>query len=56
MQARYMFIHDALEELITCGETYISAPELRDVINSLNKVNPSTPAHDTYFEEQFQVL
>ena len=50
-----MFIHDALEELITCGETSISAPELRDVITSLSKVNPSTPAHITYFEEQFQV-
>ena len=52
-QAQYIFIHDALEELITCGETSIQAQELRTALNLLHKVNPNTAT--TGFEEQFQV-
>ena len=52
-QAQYMFIHDALEELITCGETSIQASHLRERINTLNEVDPNTAA--TGFEEQFAV-
>lgn len=49
-----MFIHDALEELITCGETAIRAPELRSAINALSTVDPDTA--NTAFEDQFKVL
>lgn len=48
-----MFIHDALDELITCGETAIRAPDLRAAINTLNEVNPKNAM--TKFEEQFKV-
>ena len=48
-----MFIHDALEELITCGETSIQAPQLREAINALTMVDPNTAV--TGFEEQFNV-
>ena len=48
-----MFIHDALEELITCGETSIQAQELRTTLNQLHRVDPNTAT--TGFEEQFKV-
>ena len=48
-----MFIHDALEELITCGDTSIGAPSMRDAINSLNRVDPESAT--TGFEDQFKV-
>ena len=47
-----MFIHDALKELILCGETEILAPNLRIVINKLSRMTDGT----TGFEKQFQVL
>ncbi len=52
-QAQYIFIHDALDEQITCGETSIQAQELRTTLNHLHKVDPNTAT--TGFEEQFQV-
>ena len=36
-QLQYVFIHDALNELITCGETDIAANSLRIVVNRLSK-------------------
>ena len=48
-----MFIHDALDELITCGQTAIQAPELREELILLNKVDPMNMM--TGFEQQFQV-
>lgn len=48
-----MFIHDALEELITCGETSIQAQELRTALSHLHRVDPNTAT--TQFEEQFRV-
>ena len=53
MQAQYIFIHDALDELITCGETDISAAGLRVKVNRLRKVVPGKGI--TGFAEQFQV-
>ncbi len=48
-----MFIHDALDELITCGDTSVETPYLREVINTLNVFNPHTT--NTGFEDQFEV-
>ena len=48
-----MFIHDALEELITCGETDISATNLRMKVNKLYKIIPGKAISG--FEEQFNV-
>ena len=53
IQAQYIFIHDALEELITCGETDIKAAGLRVKVNRLRKTIPGKGI--TGFAEQFQV-
>ena len=53
MQPQYIFIHDALDELITCGETDISAAGLRVKVNRLKKTIPGKGI--TGFAEQFQV-
>ena len=50
-QAQYNFIHDALNELILCGDTEITAPNLRIVINRLNK----TKDGETGYSKQFNV-
>ena len=52
-QAQYIFIHDALEELITCGNTEISAVDLRIAMNRLKNNAPGT--YITQFQQQFEV-
>lgn len=52
-QAQYIFIHDALEELITCGDTSFNVQSMRVKVNRMGKVNPETEL--TGFQEQFQV-
>ena len=47
-----MFIHDALKELILCGETEILAPNLGIAINKLSKIKDDCSG----FELQFQVI
>ena len=53
LQPQYVFIHDALCELITCGETDVAAPALKVKIQRLSKVIPGKGV--TGFQEQFQV-
>ena len=53
MQPQYIFIHDALDELITCGETDILATGLTVKVNRLRKTIPGKGI--TGFAEQFQV-
>ena len=48
-----MFIHDALDELITCGETDIAAGNLRARVNKMHKIVPGK--NMSGFSEQFQV-
>ena len=48
-----MFIHDALCELIVCGDTEIAAPSLRMTINHLHKQAEGKMVSG--FEHQFQV-
>ena len=48
-----MFIHDALCDYITCGDTSVPAHELRVVIDTFEKVDQSTGR--TGFQEQFAV-
>ena len=52
MQAQYVFIHDALSELIICGDTEIGAANLRIAINRLCKPDKDKV---TKFQRQFQV-
>ena len=53
IQAQYVFIHDALDELITCGETDIPAAGLRVKVNHLKKTIPGSGI--TGFARQFKV-
>ena len=49
-----MFIHDALKELILCGETEILAPNLGIVINKLSKVKDGASGFELQFEVSYQ--
>ena len=48
-----MFIHDALRDYITCGDTSVPAHELKAAIATFMRVNKNTEM--TGFQEQFDV-
>ena len=48
-----MFIHDALCDYITCGDTSVPAHELKAAIDTLEKVDKDTGR--TGFQKQFGV-
>eukprot|EP00731_Ephydatia_muelleri_P019019 Em0011g1059a len=52
--AQYVFIHDALDEYITCGDTSISVTNLRVSINSLSKTKSGKTFNG--FQKQFSLL
>ena len=49
-----MFIHDAILESVTCGDTQISAADLRRQIQKMSSVAPGKTI--TEFQYQFQIL
>ena len=51
---QYVFIYDALDEYITCGDTAISVTNLRISINSLSKTKSGKTFNG--FQEQFSLL
>ncbi|KAL5486438.1 hypothetical protein EMCRGX_G018913 [Ephydatia muelleri] len=51
---QYVFLHDALDEYITCGETDVAVSNLRARMNKLRKHIPEKGI--TGFMEQFQLL
>ena len=53
LQSQYVFIHDAIDELITCGESEIAAANIRITINRLTAFGVGGM---TGFQQQFQVL
>ena len=53
LQAQYIFIHDAMSELVLCGETDIAAAEMRISINQMKR--NITGETITGFQKQFQV-
>ena len=55
IQEQYVFIHDAILESVTCGDTeiMISSANLRLVLQKMSKVNPKDNA--TSFQTQFKV-
>ena len=53
IQEQYVFIHDAILESVTCGDTEISSANLRLVLQKMSKVNPKDNA--TSFQTQFKV-
>ena len=52
-QVQYIFIHSALDELITCGDTEIAATNMRIVIGRLSRTLISH--YKTGFDEQIEV-
>ena len=53
LQAQYVFIHDALDELVTCGDTSIASHNLRMKIGNLGKIVAGKII--TGFQHQFEV-
>eukprot|EP00731_Ephydatia_muelleri_P019163 Em0011g1203a len=53
--AQYVFIHDALSDVIACGDTRLVASELRNRVNALHEVH-SQNGSSSGFEEQFELL
>ena len=51
-QDQYVFIHDALCDYITCGDTSVLAYELRTALHSLQKVDDMGQSG---FRRQFEV-
>ena len=51
-QDQYIFIHDAVLESVTCGDTQIVASNLRVIMRKMRDRNQSGK---TEFEQQFSV-
>ena len=49
-----MFIHDAILESITCGNTQVSAADLHRAVTKLKQRDPHTKL--TGYEQQYKVL
>ena len=41
-QAQYVFCHDAVQELVLCGDTSVAATDLRKHVFMLKEVDPAT--------------
>ena len=52
-QIQYVFIHNALDEFCTCGDTEIQSSDLRIVINRLGRNVKSQSISG--FEQEYQV-
>ena len=52
MQEQYVFVHDAILEVIMCGDTQIDAG---DFSQSLNKLQSTPKSRPNEFENQFMV-
>ena len=53
IQSQYIFIHNALDELFTSGETEIEATNVRVVISQLSRTVQSGTG--TGFQKQYEV-
>ena len=53
-QDQYVFIHDAILESVTCGDTQISAGDLRRQIQMMSQIAQGKSC--TGFQYQFQIL
>ena len=52
-QEQYAFIHDALNDHLTCGDTSVAAQLLKTVIAEMS--SPEQEISCTGFQEQFEV-
>ena len=51
-QDQYVFIHDALNDFLTCGDTSVPAHELRRTISTMSQADGDG---ETGFQRQFEV-
>lgn len=54
LQDQFVFIHDALNDLIRCGNTEITASDIRNEVAALHRIRPGGE-HISEFSYQFQV-
>ena len=54
LQAQYVFIHNALDELLTCGDTEVAAANMRIVIGRLSRP-VEVGSKDSGFQRQYDV-
>ncbi len=54
VQDQYVFIHDAILESVTCGDTQIKAENLRRQIQKMSRVAPGKTTSE--FQYQFKIL
>ena len=54
LQPQYVFIHDALDEMITCGDTTITAADIRMVTARMKETVQGKRI--TGYEDQLQVM
>ena len=53
VQAQYVFVHDAVCEVIQCGDTEVPASRLGTVVETMAHTLPGDTT--TGFQQQFQV-
>ena len=53
LQAQYVFVHDALCEVIQCGDTEIPAARLGSAVETMSHTVPGDTS--TGFQQQFEV-
>ncbi len=54
LQDQYIFIHDAVYEFLTCGDTQISSSNFRVAVERLNREDPSEQCNG--YEHQLRIL
>ena len=54
LQAQYIFIHNALDELLTCGDTEVAAANKKIVINKVFRPGLKFPSISG-FQKQYEV-
>ena len=56
LQDQYAFIHDAVLEMLICGDTQIPASDIQRVLNRLRKADKNFDGPEmTGFHKQFRV-
>ena len=53
LQEQYIFLHSAILEFVTCGDTQINAGDLRMVMRKYLKIDPVKKINK--FQEQFNI-
>ena len=55
-QAQYVFIHDVLDEIITCGDTAILSHNLHMKLGNLGKIVPGKIVSGFQYQFEVQII